>query len=296
MTSPDVALAFDDVSIERRRHRLVKGVSFEVQRGSVHALLGHNGAGKTTLMRGLAGMVPLTAGRVFSADVPAVLFGGGRYPADLTVGSIIEHRARLLGGADSSRASAALGVDEFLETRGSALSTGMSQRLAIALALMSGSRLFVLDEPTAGLDPQGVEQLRGVIQALSRLGSTVVVCSHDLAELELVCGFVTCLRRGTVTAHGTVAHVSEDLPRAGHFLRTSDDGRAVELLRARAIASEVGTRGAHIAADVSVTAALAAVTMHVDVHEITADTGLFTRIYDAHASAPARLRRRERAA
>lgn len=296
MKNPDVALAFDDVSIERRRHRLVRGVSFDVQRGSVHALLGHNGAGKTTLMRGLAGLVPLRTGRIFSAEVPVVLFGGGRYPADLTVRSIIEHRARMLGGVDSSRVPADLGVDEFLETRGAALSTGMSQRLAIALALMSGSRLFVLDEPTAGLDPQGVEQLRGVIQALSRMGSTVVVCSHDLAELELVCGFVTCLRRGRVTAHGTVAHVSDDLPRAGHFLRTSDDGRTVDLLRACAIASEAGARGAHIGADISLTAALAAVSTHVDVYEITVDTGLFTRIYDAHASAPARQRRRERTA
>lgn len=291
------ALTFDSVVISRRRRRLVREVSFEVLDGSVHALLGHNGAGKTTLLRGLAGLVTLDSGSIVSDGPPAVLFVGGRFPADLSVRSIIQHRARKLGGVDVSGAVATLGVDEFLDVRGAALSTGMAQRLSIVLALLQGARVFVLDEPTSGLDPQGVEQLRDVVLDLRRAGCTVLVCSHDLAELELVCDAVTCLRDGRLTAHGTVAEVSRGLPSAGHVLRTSDDGQAARLLVSRGLDVEVTARGVRVAADVPLVVALDVLSDGATVYEVTVDKGLFARIYDAYAAhAPTKSRGSEASA
>lgn len=323
MTAPGSALTFTSVRVERGGRRLVDDVSFSVREQTVHALLGHNGAGKTTLMRAVAGLVPTRSGTITSTSPPSVLFVGGRYPSDLTVEQVVEHRSRLLGGADVRSAIAWTGVDEFLTTRGGALSTGMSQRLSIALALLAGAQILVLDEPTSGLDPQGVERLRGIVLGLRDAGCTVLVCSHDLAELELVCDDVTCLRRGRLTSTGPVAEVAEGLPKAQHVVRTADDALAAEILRecgfrahrtARGLRLDVGTdlrqalgalaepRGDGVGStrDRTLTAPGTAPVPGarrlptVETLEVTVDRGLFTRIYERDASEPSRPSRRLR--
>ncbi|WP_431838265.1 ABC transporter ATP-binding protein [Cellulomonas sp. Y8] len=299
MSAPGDALVVDSVTIARRRRVLVDGASFRVRSGTVHALLGHNGAGKTTLLRALAGQVPLTSGTIRVDVRPSVLFVGSRYPSDLTVGQIVEHHRRRLGRSDPAAVAAVLetlGVREFAERSGGALSTGMAQRVSIALALLAGPRLLVLDEPTTGLDPQGVAGLRDVIGRLRREGTAVLVCSHDLAELELVCDDVTCLRGGRVTASGSVPEVTRGLPAAGHLLRTADDGRTAEILAARGAQVAVTARGVHLPAGADLSTAVQAVAGEVTVHEATVDHGLFARLYDAFGSAPGagRTRRRHR--
>ena len=280
------ALRFDGVSVVKGRRRLVSDVSFDVRAGAVHALLGHNGAGKTTLMRAVAGQVPVRRGRVEGADGAAVLFVGARFPRDLTVSRIVEHRVRLLGGRVDRWALEALGVGAFGGHRAGTLSTGMAQRLAIGLAMLSGASVLVLDEPTTGLDPQGVEGLRDVVLRLRDRGTTVVLCSHDLAELELVCDEVTCLRRGRLSVSGTVDEVCAGVPRTGHVLRTEDDARAVAHLDAHGVRCERTARGVRTPADVPVTRVLEVLAGAVPVREVGVDRALFTRVYDRYASAP----------
>lgn len=294
MTSRDSALVVDSVTVTRRRRVLVDRASFQVQAGSVHALLGHNGAGKTTLLRALAGQVPLASGAIRVDRRPSVLFVGGRYPSDLRVAQIVEHRRRLLGiDVGATRAVLdAVGVHEFTDRSGGVLSTGMAQRLSIALALLTGPRLLVLDEPTTGLDPQGVAQLRDVIGRLRRDGTAVLVCSHDLAELELVCDDVTCLRAGRVTASGSVAEVTRGLPGTGHVLRTDDDARAVDLLTRHRVPATRAARGVRVPVEVDIAAAVHALAGAVTLHEVTVDHRLFARLYDAHGSAPRPTRTR----
>lgn len=286
MTHPGSALTFESVSVERGGRRLVADVSFDVRRQTVHALLGHNGAGKTTLLRAVAGLVPTTSGRVRTSGTPSVLFVGGRYPADLTVAQIVQHRSLLLASPDPAPVLSVTGVDEFLTARGSALSTGMAQRLSLALAMLTGAEVLVLDEPTSGLDPQGVERLRGIVLELRAAGCTVLVCSHDLAELELVCDYVTCLRQGRVTASGDVASVAAGLPRARQVLRTSDDTLAAQTLARHGVQVDRTARGLLVGTDADLGSALSALAAHVKVIEVTVDRSLFARVYDRHAAEP----------
>lgn len=285
----DDAVRFRHVTVRRLRRTIVDDVCFRVRRGVIHGLLGHNGAGKTTLMRVLAGLVPATSGSVRVARRPEVLLVGSRFPGDLTVRQVVEHRARLVGAADVPAVLRRVGVDEFLTTRGTALSTGMAQRLGLALALLADAPVLVLDEPTTGLDPQGVEQLRTILTDLRGEGRTVLVCSHDLTELELVCDSVTCLSRGLVTVHGAVRDVARGLPPAGHVLRTSDDRHAHRVLTARGVPSSLLPRGLHVPPGVTLGAASALLSGSVVVEEATVDRSLFARIYDAYgASRPSR--------
>lgn len=295
MTSRPLALEFEDVTILRSRRTLVNSVSFSVLPGTVHALLGHNGAGKTTLMRALAGLINLRSGAIRSSHQTAVLFVGDRYPSDTSVEEIIEYRSRVLGNVDPTTAVQATGVGEFLRTKGSALSTGMAQRLSITLALLTGTQILVLDEPTAGLDPQGVQQLRQIITGLRNEGKTILVCSHDLAELELICESVTCLRGGKLSASGQVSEVSKNLPKAGHILRTQDDQLAYRRLIESGLSTETVARGVRINVDVPIARAIEVLSSEVEVFEVSVDRGLFSRIYDRYGAAPEPNTRRARA-
>ncbi|XBH21933.1 ABC transporter ATP-binding protein [Jonesiaceae bacterium BS-20] len=290
-----MALDFEDVTIRRGRRALVSSVSFSVLPGTVHALLGHNGAGKTTLMRALAGLIDLHSGAIRSSHQTEVLFVGDRYPADVSVEEIIEYRSRVLGNVDPTTAVQATGVSDFLRSKGSTLSTGMAQRLSITLALMTGTQILVLDEPTAGLDPQGVQQLRQIITGLRNEGRTILVCSHDLAELEIICESVTCLRGGELSASGKVSEVSENLPKAGHILRTQDDQLAYHRLIEMGLSAEKVARGIRIDMDIPIARAIEVLSSEVEVSEVSVDRGLFSRIYDRYGAAPEPNTRRARA-
>lgn len=279
------ALVFDSVTIARRRRTLLQEVSFTVRRGSVHALIGHNGAGKTTLLRGLAGLVPLAGGAIRAGARAEVLLVGNRYPTDVTVRTIVDHHRRLRGSTGAVEAVDAVGVGEFLDRTGGALSTGMAQRLSIALALMSGAEILALDEPTTGLDPQGVTRLRELIGHMRDRGATVVMCSHDLAELELVCDEATFLRHGRLTASGSINEVARDVTATGHILRTTDDVRAAAMLAAHGIEVHPTARGLLVGQRADLETVIEHLRGQVRLHEVSVERGLFARLYDSYGSA-----------
>ena len=193
----------------------VDDLSLEVHAGDVYGFLGANGSGKTTTVRMLLGLVLATSG---SAEVL-----GHAMPADWRtvlpqVGAMVEGpasygqlsgRANLAlfdasgpGGARGTRAGR---VDDVLEQVGlgqvdrrpvQAYSLGMKQRLGLAAALLRGPRLLVLDEPTNGLDPQGIRHIRDLLLALNAAGTTIFLSSHLLAEVEQMCTRVGVLDRG----------------------------------------------------------------------------------------------------
>lgn len=267
---------------------LTRDVSFAVPTGSVHAVLGHNGAGKTTLMRALAGLIPVHRGRIRSAGTPTVLFVASAAPAELRVSQVLEHRRRH-ERASTRMVRAAVsrcGVGPFLERRFGQLSTGMAQRVAIAAALIADAPIIVLDEPTSGLDPQGVEVLMRLLAELRDDGRTVIICSHDLARLELVCDGVTCLRAGRVTADGPVQQVAAGLDVPGHVLRTSDDVLADQVLARSGRRTASTARGLHVAAGDPLSSIVEVLHGHVQVLESTVDASLFERIYQRYATAP----------
>jgi ABC-2 type transport system ATP-binding protein len=223
----------------------VDDLSFQVPTGGVFGLLGPNGSGKTTTIGMLLGLVRPTSGtiRLFGASELGVR------RADLRrIGAIVESPAfyPYLSGRDNLRYFRAIGsrghpgeVDELLaqvELTAAAdrpyhsYSLGMKQRLGIANALLGGPALLFLDEPTNGLDPAGVAEVRDLIRALGTGGRTVVLSSHLLGEVQQVADHVAILSRGRLIAQGSV----DELLRAQNAvrLRTTDDARALELLRA----------------------------------------------------------------
>ncbi len=194
----------------------VDSLDLTVYRGEVYGFLGPNGAGKTTTLRMLLGLIRPSAG---SAVVAGAAPGS---PASLTkVGAIVETPAfypymtgydnlRLLAtycGVKASRVDATLAEVELTPRahhKFSTYSLGMKQRLGIAAALLKEPELLILDEPTNGLDPQGMADVRNLIIELGKGDRTVLISSHLLGEVELMCTRVGVIRKGKIVAEGTV--------------------------------------------------------------------------------------------
>jgi ABC-2 type transport system ATP-binding protein len=222
-----------------------------VRRGEVYGFLGPNGAGKTTTLRMSLGLVHPTSGsaRVLGrpagdpeaiARVGALIEGPGFYPY-LTGRANLQVMARYRGLPDSAVDEALERVD--LTDRGGdkfkAYSLGMKQRLGVAAALMGGPELIVLDEPTNGLDPGGMADMRALIVDLARSGQTVLLSSHLLAEVEEICDRVGVISHGRLLDESTV----DDL-RGGRRLRIV----AAPLDRALAVGMRF-TDGAELSGD-----------------------------------------------
>ncbi|MET7470171.1 ATP-binding cassette domain-containing protein [Micromonospora sp. NPDC005599] len=202
------------------RHAL-DGFDMRVEAGQVHGFLGPNGSGKTTTLRTLLGLIKPNGGRM------AIL--GQELPHSLPavagqVGAIVESPQFFphFSARDTLGLLAQAGelpkqrVDEVLELVGlrdragervKTYSLGMKQRLAVASALLKNPRLLILDEPANGLDPGGIREMRGLMRELSEAGMTVVLSSHILGEIQLICDSVTIISLGRRVAFGPVDQV-----------------------------------------------------------------------------------------
>jgi len=205
----------------RGRFVAVKGLSLQVPHGGVHGFLGPNGSGKTTPIRMLLGLARASGGemRLFGKEVPRLL------PEVMgRTGAIVEQPKFMpgfTGRRNLSLLATTLGqdgrkVDEVIETVGlkgrdkdryRGYSLGMKQRLAIAGALLKSPDLLILDEPTNGLDPAGIREIRETIRTLGESGVTVLLSSHILAEVQQVCDAVSIIGHGALLASGPVREV-----------------------------------------------------------------------------------------
>ncbi|MGH3625421.1 MAG: ABC transporter ATP-binding protein, partial [Sciscionella sp.] len=199
-------------------------LSFRVERGQVLGLLGPNGAGKTTTLRMLMGLVRPTGGsiRVFGHRISQGA------PVLSRIGCFVEGAGFLphLSGAENLRlywastgrpesdahltqAMEIAGLGDAIWRRVRTYSQGMRQRLAIAQAMLGLPELLVLDEPTNGLDPPQIHQMREVLRRYANTGRTVVVSSHLLAEVEQTCSHVVVMHRGRLIASGAVGDITK---------------------------------------------------------------------------------------
>jgi ABC-2 type transport system ATP-binding protein len=196
----------------------VDDVSIEVPRGAIHGLLGPNGAGKTTTLKMLLGLARPTAGTFEvlgkPSRVPANRSALGflpeqpYFPAQLTAAQAMRLYARLAGVARADRRGRIdgllerVGLERHAHARLSTFSRGMLQRLGIAQALVGAPEVVVLDEPASGLDPVGQRDVRNLMLELREQGTTVLLSSHQLSEVEAVCDRVSVLDRGRLAAEG----------------------------------------------------------------------------------------------
>ena len=200
----------------------VKNVSFEIKKGNVYGILGPNGSGKSTTLGIVLNVVNKTSGdfewfggKVATHDalkkVGAIIERPNFYPY-MTAKENLELVCKIKGTPFSK-------VDEKLELVGllerkndkfRTYSLGMKQRLAIASALLNDPEILILDEPTNGLDPQGIRQIRDIIKVIASQGTTILLASHLLDEVEKVCSHVVGLPKGEMLYQGTVHNMIEN--------------------------------------------------------------------------------------
>ena len=217
----------------------LKGVELEVGEGELFGLLGPNGAGKSTLVKIAVGLVRQTNG---SAEVSGARAGSRaargslgylaelfRFPGWYTASEVLELHQRLAGSrggaAERQRLLELVALSDAATRRVDGMSKGMQQRLGIAQALVGEPRLLLLDEPTSALDPVGRRTVRLLLEELRDRGVSVLLNSHLLSEIELVCDRVAILLAGEVVAAGSPAELSR--PR-GVELETDEGVRLVE--------------------------------------------------------------------
>ncbi|RCV52801.1 ABC transporter ATP-binding protein [Marinitenerispora sediminis] len=206
------------------RHQALDGVDLRVETGEVYGLLGPNGAGKTTLMKIIAGLARAGSGEVelfgrpfergALRDVGALVVGPGLWSRMNAVQHLRLH-ARLRG-VDGYAADAVpellrtVGLEGVAERRVSAYSLGMRWRLGIAIALLARPRLLVLDEPTNGLDPVGMRDMRELLRRLAGEGVTVFVSSHQLDQIAHTCDRIGVLVAGATRYEGPLDGLAVD--------------------------------------------------------------------------------------
>ncbi|WP_339870735.1 ABC transporter ATP-binding protein [uncultured Brevundimonas sp.] len=242
-----MSVAIETRGLTRRfgRHLAVDSVSMSVPDKVVYGFLGRNGAGKTTTLKMLLGLIRPTSG---SARVAGIDVSRDRIGAARRVGALLEAHgfyANLTGRENLDLTRTLLGlrageIDRVLEVvemveparrRVSDFSLGMRQRLGLARALLGAPPVLVLDEPTNGLDPDGIADMRRFLKALpDRTGATVLLSSHLLGEIEQIASHIGILHEGRLVLEGELARLKADLaPEIA--LRVDNVARAATVLR-----------------------------------------------------------------
>lgn len=240
----------------------VEDLNLDVRRGEVYGFLGPNGAGKTTTLRMLLGLIKPSSGKA------SVLGGKPGTPGSLSgVGALVESPAfyPYLSGRNNLKVVARLsGVEDVKSRVGKVLqevdltgraddkykkySLGMKQRLGVAAALLKDPELLILDEPTNGLDPKGMAEMRELIRDVGHGDRTVLLSSHLMNEVEQVCGRVGIISKGKLVAEGAV---DELRGKSGLVLKAEPIEEAAEAARSIEEVEEVEVRGddIHLTAD-----------------------------------------------
>ena len=231
-------------SLRRGRHQALAGFDMEVQAGQIHGFLGPNGSGKTTTLRTLLGLIRPNAGQmaIFAHPVPKSL-----HTVAPRIGALVEspqffanfsgrRTLRLLartGGLPQTRVEEVLeivGLSDRADDRVKGYSLGMRQRLAVASALLKSPELLILDEPANGLDPAGIREMRDLMRNLVATGTTVLLSSHILGEVEQICDSVTIISRGRRVVSGPVADVVGSQSKGEFRVRVGEPARAAQIL------------------------------------------------------------------
>ncbi len=211
--------------------RALDGLDLSIPRGGVYGVLGPNGAGKSTLFRILLGLIRATDGTaaVMGGAVSEVshlrrmgsMIETPRFPPYMTARQVLRWLALehgIGGQTDIPHWLERVGLTEAADRRVRGFSVGMMQRLGVAAALMSRPELIILDEPTSGMDPPGIQEMRALIRSLADDdGVTVVLASHQLLEVQRVCDRVAILNKGKLVREGSVS----ELTAVGERLRLS---------------------------------------------------------------------------
>lgn len=238
-----VVLSVEQVKKKIGRKWIIQGVTFDVRAGEIFGFLGPNGAGKTTTIRMLVDLIKPTEGviKVCGYDVNRQQEQALQYVGSivenpemytyLTGWENLEHFARMQQNIDDDRIREVVEIvrmDKRIHDKVRTYSLGMRQRLGIAQALLGRPKLLILDEPTNGLDPKGIKEMREFIKRLAAEGMAVFVSSHLLSEIQLLCDRVAIISRGKVLAVGGVEElIAESTGYVVWHLHPADQGERI---------------------------------------------------------------------
>lgn len=200
-----------------KKQKAVNKVSLNIEKGKVYGLLGPNGAGKSTTLKMLTGVLKPTAGEIYFDGKPWVRESLSEIGALIENPPIYENLSArenlkvrsLLLGVDEKRIDEVLEIVSLANTgrkKAGQFSLGMKQRLGIAMALLGAPKLLILDEPTNGLDPIGIEELRELIHSFPACGITVILSSHILSEVQLIADDVGIISNGILGYEGPLEY------------------------------------------------------------------------------------------
>lgn len=218
----EVVLKCNNLYKKIGKKEILKGISFEIENGDIFGFIGPNGAGKTTVIKLILGLQKITSGNVF--------INGFDIEKDFTnaissVGAIVENPDfyTYMSGMDNLKLKAKLykditkeridevvklvGLENRINDKVSKYSLGMKQRLGIAIALLHRPNLLILDEPTNGLDPEGIKVLKEILRKLSNEGVSIFISSHILSELDNLCNKICIIKNGCVIESSTIKQI-----------------------------------------------------------------------------------------
>ena len=183
---------------------VLKGISFEVAEGDIFALLGTNGAGKTTSLECMEGIRKYNGGQISVDGKIGVQLQSSSLPENIKGAEALKLFAKWNGVLVDMDFADRLGLKAILKKQYKELSTGQKRRLHLALAMMGNPDIVFLDEPTAGLDVEGRVSMHNEIRRLKEQGKTIIMASHDMAEVEALCDRLAILKDGKIAFIGTV--------------------------------------------------------------------------------------------
>ncbi len=190
-------------------HIVLKGLDFQIEKGEIFALLGINGAGKTTVLECIEGLRPYDSGTITVNGKMGIQLQSSSLPAHIRPMEAVKLFAKWNSAAIDYAMLNALGIKEMEKKQYTQLSTGQKRRLHLALALISSPNIIFLDEPTAGLDVEGRLSPHKQIRKLKPQGKTIILASHDMAEVETLCDRIAILNNGNIAFCGTASELTD---------------------------------------------------------------------------------------
>jgi ABC-2 type transport system ATP-binding protein len=246
MSESAIVLSVNNIKKKIKDKWIINGISFDVRAGEVFGFLGPNGSGKTTTIRMLVDLIKPTEGNISICGIPVskrpdealqhvgCIVENPELYAYLSGWENLEHFARMLPGVNEDRIHEVVqivGMDQRIQDKVKTYSLGMRQRLGIAQALLGKPKLLILDEPTNGLDPQGIKEMRVFIRELAKEGLSVFVSSHLLSEIQLMCDRVAIISHGNVIAVGNVTDLIRQAETTVEW-RVSPYDKGLEIIQA----------------------------------------------------------------
>jgi len=218
------AIQVEGLSKRYGDHTVLNDLHFSVLQGEIFALLGVNGAGKTTLLECVEGLRKYDGGNILLQGKTGIQLQSASLPSHIRPMEAIRLFAKWNRSNVDRAMITALGIDEFAKRQYTDLSTGQKRRLHLALALIGDPDIVFLDEPTAGLDVEGRVSLHEQIRKLRARGKTILLASHDMAEVESLCDRIAILKGGKIVFIGTAEELTAKIGRRWTIHIKTDHG------------------------------------------------------------------------